>query len=111
MFENGTVTEPLNFIYLGDDKVATGVPILPEELRKLREEYRDLESGKIGLTQPELAEFLGISLITIKKYESGEVIPSADIIVKMQELYDVILYFGIEKKMHPLLKKKREHTN
>lgn len=40
-----------------------------------------------NLTRREAAEMLGITLDTLRNYESGRTIPRADIMAKMEEVY------------------------
>ncbi len=40
-----------------------------------------------NLTRREAAEMLGITLDTLRNYESGKTIPRADIMAKMEEVY------------------------
>jgi|SRR3989344_5295150 len=81
-------------------------PILPDRLKYLRKNYQASGTSKLGLTQAELAGKLGISVVAVKKYESGDSIPTSEILSRMCELYGVILYFSPEK-IHPLLQRRR----
>lgn len=84
------------------------VPILPENLKALRENYIDPKTKKMGLTQEELAEVLGVSVASIKKYESrkSSSIPNSHVLAKMCVLYNTELYFSPDPKMrHPALPK------
>lgn len=82
-------------------------PILPENLQVLRNKYMDPETGKIGLTQEELAEILDVSLSSVKKWESGESIPNTDAIAALCELYQTELYFS-HKVVHPLIIRRKQ---
>ena len=50
-----------------------------ERLQELRREY--------GLNQVELAKRLGVSKVTISKYESNQMRPSIDIMIKIKQLF------------------------
>jgi len=93
-------------VMIGDVR-RTLADALPEDLKKLREDYESPVTGKKGLTQSELANALGLSVISIKKYESGEVAPSIEVLTKMSELYDVDFLISHRTK-HPLIEKKLE---
>lgn len=79
-------------------------PILPDRLKYLREHYVDPETKKLGLTQQELADKLGVSLASVKKFEAKKngSIPETKIIWKMCQLYNTELYFSPKIK-HPVL--------
>lgn len=55
--------------------------IFGERVRKLREEH--------ALTQGELGQIIGVSNITISKYESGAVVPPTHRIISLAR------YFGV----------------
>lgn len=81
-------------------------PILPHILKSLREEYLDTATGKIGLTQAELAGILSVSVSAIKKWESekNSSIPDSKSLVKLCILYNTELYFSPDPKLkHPVL--------
>lgn len=66
---------------------------IPENFRKIRHDNE--------MTQIEMAEALGVSVPTIKEYESGKTAPSLKVMTKISE------YFGIDlrisaKNRHPL---------
>lgn len=82
------------------------VAILPENLKHLRENYIDPTTGKMGLTQEELAEILGVSKATVTKWESQKYssIPSSHALAKMCVMYNTELYFSPKpEKRHPAL--------
>lgn len=82
------------------------VPILPEKLKELRENYIDPKTGDKGLTQDELAKILGVTVGSIRKYESrkSSSIPNSHVIAKMCVLYNTELFFSPDPKLrHPAL--------
>lgn len=81
-------------------------PILPERLQYLRNHYINPETKIMGITQEELSQTLGVSLSSVKKWETGESIPSTDAIAAMCELYQTVLYFS-PKEVHPLIQKRK----
>jgi transcriptional regulator with XRE-family HTH domain len=81
------------------DMRRTYADVLPSDLKQLREEK--------GLSQAQLAKELDLSVTSIKKYESGEVAPSIEVLTKMSELYDVDFLISYKAK-HPLLKRKTQ---
>jgi len=52
----------------------------------LKDRFRLLRQ-KLGLSQKEMAEGLGVPSTTISKYERGEVKPAADILAKIANTY------------------------
>lgn len=65
----------------------TNRPIKPEKgpcAILIRKQRRTLD-----LTQEKLGELLGIDASAIRKYESGRVIPPADKLAKLAELFDI----------------------
>lgn len=58
---------------------------------------------KANLTQAQLAERLDINRATISKYETGEIVPSVDQIVKICSVLDVSFeeLFGMDPGMRP----------
>ena len=60
-----------------------GVPVmaLAERVRQLRKEH--------GWSQAELAERVGADPAQISRYEGGRVMPSAEALVKLAEMFDV----------------------
>jgi transcriptional regulator with XRE-family HTH domain len=80
------------------DMRRTYADVLPADLKQLREEA--------GYSQAQLAKLLDLSLVSIKKYESGEVAPSIEVLTKMSELYDVDFLIS-HKAKHPLVQKKK----
>jgi len=82
------------------------VPILPEKLRELREGCLNPYTGGIGMTQKELAKYLGVTESAVKKYESKKKpsIPQSWVLAKMCVLYNTELYFSPDPKLrHPAL--------
>lgn len=65
---------------------------LGARLKKLREDR--------GLTQGEIADFLGVKSATISLYESSSCQPTTDVLVKMARLYDTTTDYllGIDTK-------------
>jgi DNA-binding XRE family transcriptional regulator len=87
---------------------ALAVVILPETLRALRENYIDPKTGKMGLTQSELAQILGVTKSAVTKYESSKhpSIPQSHVLAKMCILYNTELFFSPDPhKRHPALPK------
>ena len=70
------------------------LPATPETLKMLRKRH--------GYTQKQLADKLGVSLSTVKKYETVRTkhgsSPIAPIMEKICELYKVTLCFGRQRK-------------
>lgn len=56
----------------------------------MKDRFRLLRQ-KLGLSQKEMAEGLGVPSTTISKYERGEVKPAADILAKIANTYGVNL--------------------
>lgn len=93
-------------IEIEEELEALAVAILPENLKILRENYIDPETGKMGLTQEELASILGVTVSAVKKYESRKnpSIPQSPILVRMCILYNTELFFSPDpQKRHPAL--------
>ena len=82
-------------------------PIHPDDLQELRKQYFDEATKKIGLTQQELADKIGVSLSTVKNWESGDAVPNADALADLCDLYQTELYFS-HKKKHPLLAERQK---
>lgn len=85
---------------------ALAVVILPETLKALREGCLNPYSGKIGMTQEDLARYLGVSVAAIKKYESRKnpSIPQSLVLTKMCDLYKTELFFSPKPELrHPAL--------
>lgn len=85
---------------------ALAVAILPESLKALRENYLDPMTGKLGLTQEQLAQRLGVTVAAVKKYESRKnpSIPQSQVLAKMCILFNTELYFSPDpEKRHPAL--------
>jgi len=80
-----------------EDMRRTFADVLPDDLKDLR--------ARSGLSQAQVAEKLGVSVISIKKYESGDIAPSIEVLTKMSELYDVDFLISYKAK-HPLVQKK-----
>jgi transcriptional regulator with XRE-family HTH domain len=49
-------------------------------------EYVKTIRKKLGLTQLQLAELVGVGRSTVGNYELGEIKPSADVFIKLQSL-------------------------
>lgn len=73
------------------------VDVLPEDLRRLRENK--------GLSQQELANQLGKSLSIVQKWEQGDAIPRQDALYELSELYGVDFRISSKQK-HPLYLRK-----
>jgi len=71
--------------------------VTPEDIRELRK--------RKGLTQPQVAEGLGVSLSAIKQLETGKKMPGLELITKMSSFFGVTFQVS-EKNKHPLLIKK-----
>lgn len=82
-----------------EDMKRTFSDVLPEDFKQLRDDA--------GYTQDQAAKKLGVSKVSITKYESGEVAPSIEVLTKMSELYDVDFMIS-HKAKHPLIIKKLE---
>lgn len=50
-----------------------------------------------GMTQQDVADYLGISRGTISKYETGELEPNVDTLVKLANMYHVSLDYLVGK--------------
>ncbi|WP_138752754.1 helix-turn-helix domain-containing protein [Paenibacillus sinopodophylli] len=61
--------------------------------QRIREQRR-----KLGLTQPQLAETIGMSLNTIKQLEIGRVKPSIDTLEKLSNLFGVTSDYLLGRK-------------
>ena len=72
--------------------------ILSEKLKKLRIENE--------LTQKELAKKLKCLDIQISKYESGKVMPSPEILIKIADLFGVTVDYLIRENINELAKDK-----
>jgi len=84
------------------------VVILPKNLKDLRKTYLDPKTGKIGLTQKQLAAILGVTESAVKKYESetDPSIPQGPVLAKMCILYGTELFFSHKPELrHPALPK------
>jgi DNA-binding XRE family transcriptional regulator len=82
-----------------EDMRRTFSDVLPEDFKQLRE--------SAGYTQEHAAKLIGVSKVSITKYESGEVAPSIEVLTKMSELYEVDFMIS-HKSKHPLIVKKLE---
>lgn len=80
-----------------EDMRRTFADVLPEDFKQLRIDA--------GYSQAEAAKLLGISKVSITKYENGEIAPSIEVLTKMSELYDVDFLISYKAK-HPLVVKK-----
>lgn len=77
--------------------------VLPADFVTLRKEV-------LGVSQSRMAEMLGTSLASIKKYEQGGAIPSYDVLVKMASLADARFEIN-PQNAHPLFKKKQAQAD
>lgn len=59
-----------------------------KRLAKLRKE--------LNLSQEELADRLGISLVTMNRYEVGKRVPDADVLTRMAKLFEVSADYLLE---------------
>lgn len=59
-----------------------------ENLKKIVSERIRKERENKGLSQLELAEFLGISNTTLSQYENAQRMPSDDVKIKLAEIFD-----------------------
>ena len=75
--------------------------VLPKDFVTIRKEILDV-------SQSRMAEMLNLSIQSIKKYESGDAIPSYEVLVKMANLAGARFEINPDNP-HPLLIKKREH--
>lgn len=72
--------------------------ILPEDLKDIR--------SRMGMTQPEFAEAIGVTLASVKAYEYGQGIPSYQVLKTICNVADV--EFRVTKdKTHPLIEKRK----
>ena len=60
-----------------------------EKLKKLRR--------KNGITQEDLAKIIGLDRSSIGKYESSNVLPSPDVLIKMAEIFNVSVDYLIRE--------------
>lgn len=74
--------------------------VLPKDFVTIRKEI-------LQVSQVRMAEILGTSLASIKKYEQGGAIPSYEVLVKMANLAGARFEINPDNP-HPLLIKKRE---
>ena len=86
------------------DMRRTLADVLPEDLKELRETYIDPKTKSVGLSFKDAAILLGVKEITLRKYESGEIVPSITILTKMSDVYGVDFLISALRK-HPLVEK------
>ena len=67
--------------------------ILGERLKQLRESR--------GMTQTELAQLLGLQQTSIFRYESGNTNPTAEVLLKIADTFDVSLDYLFGRTDHP----------
>jgi len=71
----------------------------------LPEDFKDIRS-RTGMTQPEFADAIGVTLASVKAYEYGQGIPSYQVLKTICDVADV--EFRITKdKTHPLTEKRK----
>lgn len=69
----------------------------PDDFKKIRHNSQ--------MTQPEMAEALGVTLSSVKKYEAGIAIPSIEVLTRMSEYFHIDFKISATEK-HPLIEKK-----
>lgn len=69
---------------------------LASQFKKVRKEK--------GFTQKQVAEGIGIAEQNYQQYEYGKVIPSAAILIKLAEFFEVSLDYLVGKSDNPKLK-------
>lgn len=65
------------------DMLRRAVDIIRPAMAQTLKEYRNED----GLTQKQVAEYVGVSVDTVKRWEEAETFPTARDILKLQELY------------------------
>ena len=80
--------------------------VLPEDLKALRETALNPKTGFNGFNLKEASEALGLQEITLRKYESGEIVPSISVLTAMSDLYNVDFLISALRK-HPLAHSKK----
>lgn len=65
----------------------------PERLRRLRETHR--------MERVVLAELCGVSRNTIWRYESGEAVPTAEILITLADIFDTSIDYMLGRTNNP----------
>ena len=76
--------------------------VTPDDLRAIRKD-------EARATQAEFADMLGLSVISIKKIEAGDQLPSIYVLADIAERFGISFEINPERK-HPLLKAKRDDS-